>query len=179
MDRPLVFQPGSRFRYSFSQDVAAHLVEIMSGQPFADYLEEHVCKPLGMVDTGFYVPKENLDRLTTMYGVCDLLEPEVTGTQMWEEAEKGVNKRVAGSDDSLESSPHNVFRGGHGLVSTATDYLRFAQMVLNGGELDGERILGRKTIEAMITNHLDAALLPYETDGIYAPGVGYGLGFGC
>ena len=175
---PLVFQPGSRFRYSFSQDVAAHLVEIMSGQSFAEYLEEHICKPLGMVDTGFYVREENRDRLTAMYGVCDLLEPQAIGTAMWEQAEKGINKLVASPSDSLESSPHNVFRGGHGLVSTATDYLRFAQMVLNGGELDDARILGRKTIESMITNHLDAALLPYETDGIYAPGVGYGLGFG-
>ena len=175
---PLAFQPGAAFRYSFSQDVVAHLVEIMSGQSFADYLEEHIFKPLGMVDSGFYVPEEKLDRLTAMYGVADLLEPHMTGTELWDGAEQGINKLVAGPRNSLESSPHNVFRGGHGLLSTAADYLRFCQMALNGGELDGERILGRKTLEAMITNHIDPTLLPYETGGVYSPGVGYGLGFG-
>lgn len=176
--QPLAFQPGTNFRYSFSQDVVAHLVEIMSGQSFADYLEQHIFKPLGMVDSGFYVPKDNLNRLSAMYGVAELFEPQMTGTEQWEGADRGINKLIAGPTDSFESAPHNIFRGGHGLVSTAADYLRFCQMTLNGGELDGERILGRKTLQAMITNHLDASLLPYETGGIYSPGVGYGLGFG-
>lgn len=175
---PLVFQPGSAWRYSFSQDVAAHLVELMSGQSFADYLEEHIFQPLGMVDTGFYVPEQNLNRLTGMYGVADVLAPEVTGTFLWEEADKGVNQLIEGPSNSLASAPHNVFRGGHGLVSTAGDYLRFAQMILNGGVLDGQRILGRKTVEAMTTNHLAPELLPMEEGGVYNPGFGYGLGFG-
>ena len=175
---PLAFQPGSNFRYSFSQDVVAHLVELMSGQSFGDFLEEHIFKPLGMVDSGFYVPKAKLERLTTMYGVTDLLTPDLTASVLWEGAEEGINRRIYGANDSAESSSQNVHRGGHGLVSTAKDYLRFCQMVLNGGILDGHQILGRKTIEAMITNHLDASLLPYETAGVQAPGAGYGLGFG-
>ena len=175
---PLVFQPGSAWRYSFSQDVAAHLVELMSGQSFADYLEEHIFQPLGMVDTGFFVPEQNLNRLTGMYGVADVLAPEMTGTFLWEEADKGVNQLIEGPGNSLASAPHNVFRGGHGLVSTAGDYLRFAQMILNGGVLDGQRILGRKTVEAMTTNHLAPELLPMEEGGVYNPGFGYGLGFG-
>ena len=175
---PLAFQPGAKFRYSLSQDVAAHLVEIMSGQSFAEYLQEHIFQPLGMPDTGFYVPQVALNRLAAMYGVGDVLDPQPTGTTLWQGAEQGINKLIAGPSNSLESAPHHVFRGGHGLVSTANDYLRFCQMVLNGGQLDGAQILGRKTLEAMTTNHLDASLLPYETGDVFAPGVGYGLGFG-
>jgi CubicO group peptidase (beta-lactamase class C family) len=178
LEIPLGLQPGRAYRYSFSYDVVAHLIEIMSDQPLDMYLRETLFDPLGMVDTGYYVPQESLDRFTAMYGSGEFLDPELTVTKWFEEAMAGVNKRLAGPDDCLESAPHNVFRGGHGLVSTAPDYLRFCQMMLNKGELDGSRILGRKSVELMTTNHLAPELLPYEMGGIYYPGVGVGLAFG-
>ena len=173
---PLAFQPGTAYRYGLSHDVAAHLIEVMADQPVDVYLQENVFEPLGMVDTGFFVPQDKLDRLTAMYGTADLWEPDMTGTRWLEGAEE--SGLIWSAADSPEAAPHNAFRGGHGLVSTAADYLRFCQMILNRGELDGERILGRKTVELMTTNHLAAELLPMEEDGVYRPGFGYGLGFG-
>lgn len=174
---PLAFQPGTAFRYSYSHDVVARLIEIMSDQPLDIYLRENLFDPLGMVDTGFYVPQESLDRFTAMYGSGEFLDPDMTATKWFGEAMEGINKLLAGPADCLQSAPHNVFRGGHGLVSTAPDYLRFCQMLLNMGELDGSRVLGRKTVELMTTNHLAPELLPYEIAGFYSPGYGYGLGF--
>jgi CubicO group peptidase (beta-lactamase class C family) len=130
-----------------------------------------------MVDTGYYVPEDKLDRFAAMYGSCDLLEPDVTVTRWFGDAMDGINKLLAGARNCLESAPHHVFRGGHGLVSTAPDYMRFCQMLLNGGELGGARILSRKTVELMTANQLKPELLPYEIGGMYSPGYGYGLGF--
>ncbi len=174
---PLALQPGTSYRYSFSYDVVAHLIEIMSHQPLDIYLRENLFDPLGMVDTGYYVPRENLDRFTAMYGSGEFLDPDMTVTRWFEGAIAGVNRRLVGPTDCLESAPHNVFRGGHGLVSTAPDYLRFCQMLLNKGELDGGRILGRKSVELMTVNHMAPELLPTEMAGIYSPGIGVGLGF--
>jgi len=174
---PLAFQPGAAYRYSFAHDVVAHLVEVLSGQSLNVYLRERLFEPLGMVDTGYYVPEEKLDRLASMYGAADVLQAGMTGTQLWLAADAGANDLISGPND-LETRPHNAFRGGHGLVSTASDYYRFCQMMLNGGDLDGTRVLGRKTVELMSTNHLAPALLPFEIGGEYSPGVGYGLGFG-
>ena len=173
---PLAFQPGTAWRYSVAHDVAAHLIEVMSGQSVDAYLRENVFQPLGMVDTGYYVPQGKLDRLAAMYGTVDLIEPDVTGTRWYEDAAVAGSRLLASSTNSLESGPHNIFRGGHGLVSTTQDYYRFCQMLLNNGELSGTRILGRKTIELMTANHLAAELLPYEIGGIYSPGYGFGLG---
>ena len=178
LELPLAFQPGIAWRYSFSHDVVARLVEIISGQAFDDYLREHLLEPLSMVDTGFHVPQDKHYRFASMYGSGEVLGPDITGTQLFEDLEAGANKRIAGPSDSLESSPHRVLRGGHGLVSTAADYLRFCSMMQNGGELEGQRILGRKTVELMITNHLAPELLPIEEGGLHRPGFGYGLGFG-
>jgi CubicO group peptidase (beta-lactamase class C family) len=111
-----------------------------------------------------------------MYGTGDVIDPDMTVTRWYEGAEAAGQTLIAGSTDSLESGPHSVFRGGHGLVSTAGDYYRFCQMLLNGGELDGSRILGRKTLELMVANHLLPKMRPYEIAGIYSPGYGYGLG---
>jgi CubicO group peptidase (beta-lactamase class C family) len=174
---PLAFQPGTSFRYGLSHDVVAHLVEIMSGQPLDRYLRENLFDPLRMVDTGFYVPPENLHRFTAMYGSGEILDPDMTAMKWYGEAIEGVNQLLDGPTDCLESAPHNVFRGGHGLVSTAPDYLRFCQMLLNMGELDGSHLLGRKTIELITANHLAQELLPYEIAGFDSPGFGYGLGF--
>lgn len=173
---PLAFQPGSSWRYSMAHDVVAYLVEVLSGKPLDVYLRENLFSPLGMVDTGFYVPEDKLDRFAAQYGSSDITEPDMSITKWYGEAMEGVNRRISGPENSLESAPHNIFRGGHGLVSTASDYLRFCQMLLNNGELDGKRVLGRKTVELMTTNHLAPELLPYELGGIYSFGYGYGLG---
>jgi len=174
---PLAFQPGTAWRYSVSHDVVAYLIEIMSGQPLDVYLRENLFEPLGMVDTGFYVPQDKLDRFTAQYGSGNWTQPDMTLTKWFGDAAEGINRLISGPTDSLESTPHNVFRGGHGLVSTAPDYLRFCQMLLNKGELDGKCLLGRKTVELMTTNHLAPELMPFEIGGTYSPGYGYGLGF--
>jgi CubicO group peptidase (beta-lactamase class C family) len=177
LELPLAYQPGTTWRYSVSHDVAAYLVEILSGQSFDLFLRQSIFEPLRMSDTGFHVPEDKLGRLAAMYGSGDLLEHDMTFTEWYDRATKGVNRLLADPADSLESAEHNVLRGGVGLVSTAADYWRFCQMLLNGGELDGKRVLGRKTVELMTTNHLAPELLPYELGGIYSPGFGYGLGF--
>jgi CubicO group peptidase (beta-lactamase class C family) len=172
---PLAFQPGTAWRYSVAHDVVAHLIEVMSGQSVDAYLRQNLFEPLGMVDTGYYVPQGNLDRLTAMYGTS-IGEPDMTFSKWFSDAAVAGSRLIAASADSLESRPHEVFRGGHGLVSTAQDYYRFCQMLLNNGELSGTRILGRKTVELLVGNQLVPELLPYELQGMYAPGYGFGLG---
>jgi len=176
LELPLAFQPGTRFRYSFAHDVVAYLVELLSDRPLDVYLRETLFEPLGMVDTGYSVPPQALDRLAAMYGTVDLIQPDATLMQWFTDAERAGSHLIAGRTGDLVSRPHNVFRGGHGLVSSAMDYFRFSQMLLNGGELDGARILGRKTLELMTANHLLTELLPFEIGGFPSPGYGYGLG---
>ena len=173
---PLAFQPGTAFRYSVAHDVAAHLVEVISGLSYDVYLRENLFEPLGMADTGFWVPEDDLDRLCAMYGGVELRESDTTATKWVGLAMQGVNRLLAGPRNSLESRPHTVFRGGVGLVSTASDYYRFCQMMLNWGELEGTRILGRKTVELMVANQLAPELLPVEVGGVPSPGLGIGLG---
>jgi CubicO group peptidase (beta-lactamase class C family) len=175
---PLAFQPGTSWRYSHAHDVVAHLVELISGQPFDVYLRERIFQPLGMADTGFFVPTEKQDRFAALYGSHNALEElECTFTRWVGDSMAGLNRCLAGPRDSLESAPHNVLRGGHGLVSTAQDYWRFCQMLLNNGELAGARLLGRKTLELMLANHIPVQYLPYEIGPLSSPGYGYGLGF--
>lgn len=173
---PLALQPGTVWRYSYAHDVVARLIEVMSGQPLDVYLQENLFGPLGMVDTGYSVPHNKLDRFAAMYGTEDILEPGMTVTRWYTDAATAGSNLIANAANSLESGPHSVFRGGHGLVSTAEDYYRFCQMLLNGGVLGEARILGRKTIELMTANGLLPELLPYELGGVYSPGYGYGLG---
>jgi len=173
---PLAFQPGIAYRYSYAHDVVAHLIEVISGQPLDEYLQENLFGPLGMVDTGYSVSQTKLDRFAAMYGTGDCLEPDMTATNWYADAETAGSHLIANATNSLESGSHKVFRGGHGLVSTAQDYYRFCQMLLNGGVLGDARILGRKTIELMTANGLLPELLPYEIGGMYSPGYGYGLG---
>jgi CubicO group peptidase (beta-lactamase class C family) len=106
----------------------------------------------------------------------DLMQPDATLMQWFADAGRAGSHLIAGPTSDLVSRPHNVFRGGHGLVSSAMDYFRFSQMLLNGGKLDGARILGRKTLELMTANHLLSELLPYEIGGFPISGYGYGLG---
>jgi CubicO group peptidase (beta-lactamase class C family) len=173
---PLAFQPGTRYNYSFAHDVVAYLVQLLSGRPLDVYLRETLFEPLGMVDTGYSVPPEKLDRLAAMYGTVEIVEPEASLTPQYTDVESAGRHRLDGPTSMLVAHPHNVLRGGHGLVSTAMDYYRFSQMLLNGGELDGARILGRKTVELMAANHLHSDLMPFEIGGVYNPGYGYGLG---
>ncbi len=173
---PLALQPGTAFRYSVAHDVVARLIEVISGSRLDRFFGETIFKPLGMNDTGFVVPEAKLERFVSLYGSRDLMKRDTTNRVQTEEAQAGVNRLLAGPRDSLQSRPHECFRGGVSLVSTAADYLRFSRMLLAGGELDGVRILGRKTIELMTANALPQSMLPYEIGGLASPGWGYGLG---
>ena len=159
---PLANQPGERYRYSIGMDVLGAVVERAADQPFGDFLQERIFSPLGMVDTSFYVPPEKCSRFAALYG------PDGTGHLT----------RLDGSSGGPFNDPGAIQAGGSGLISTLADYLRFARLFLNRGELDGARLLGRKTVEKMTRNHLPASLLPYSMDGIPHPGRGFGLGFG-
>jgi CubicO group peptidase (beta-lactamase class C family) len=161
---PLIAQPGKAWNYSVSTDVLGYLVEVISGQPFEKYLVEKVTKPLGMVDTDFHVPKEKHERLAANYSA-------------------GAGGKLDLIDDPAKSrylAPRRVNSGGGGLVSTAADYLRFCKFMLNKGELDGVRLLGRKTVELMTMNHLDGDMAdmgtPRFSESTYT-GIGFGLGF--
>ncbi|HCL73070.1 MAG TPA: serine hydrolase [Gammaproteobacteria bacterium] len=139
---PLKHQPGSRWEYSVSVDVQGYLVEVLSGQRFGEFLDERIFQPLGMSDTDFHVPEEKLNRFAQMYVYGP--EGELIPSEMFDGADFTV-------DMTFES-------GGGGLVSTANDYMRFSQMLLNGGELDGERILAPLTIELMRRDQTPAGL---------------------
>lgn len=137
---PLRQQPGSTWHYSVSVDVQGYLVEKLSGQKFGDFLEERIFKPLNMVDTDFHVPAEKVDRFAQVYGYGP--DGELVAQEGLESI--GTSYLV---EQTFES-------GGGGLVGTAMDYMRFAQMLLNGGELDGVRILAPLTVEIMHRNQL-------------------------
>jgi len=161
---PLIAQPGKAWNYSISTDVLGYLVEVISGMPFQDYLVEKVIKPLGMVDTNFHVPKEKHDRFAANYST-------------------GPGGKLHLIDDPGKSrylAPRTVNSGGGGLVSTASDYLRFCKFMLNDGELDGVRLLGKKSVELMTSNHLKGDMgdmgAPRFSESTYL-GIGFGLGF--
>jgi CubicO group peptidase (beta-lactamase class C family) len=157
---PFANQPGACWRYSMATDMLGYLVQLIADMPFDVFLAEKIFKPLGMDDTGFYVSADKVERF------CACYTPAQTGGLMLVDAPA---KSVFLKADTPPS-------GGGGLVSTTADYLRFAQLLLNGGELDGVRLLGRKTIQVMTTNHLSPALLPIRIGPEARPGVGFGLG---
>ena len=173
---PLAYQPGSRWHYSLGIDVAARLIEIMSGQPLNQFLQENLFAPLGMIDTGFHVPAEKQHRLATMYGLPDVNGPNMTLSKLVAAWSKGFNERIDVSETYPVAKSDSFARGGYGLFSTAWDYMRFAQLLLNQGELAGVRILGRKTVELMHLNYLPAEFLPYKIAEPPAYGYGFGLG---
>jgi CubicO group peptidase (beta-lactamase class C family) len=163
-DLPLIAQPGERWHYSAATDVVGFLVELIAGRTLAEYFEQEIFKPLGLIDTGFVVSAEKSERLATLYKA---------GGQ-------GTLKIASNEPNSDYSEQTRLHTGGHGLVSTAADYLRFAQLLLNHGELDGVRLLGSKTVDLMTMNHLPPALLPMHYNGILdepVHGIGFGLGF--
>jgi CubicO group peptidase (beta-lactamase class C family) len=173
---PLAYHPGTKWHYSVSIDVAAHVIEIIANQPLRHFLRERIFDPLGMVDTDFYVPPEKRHRLAAMYGVGDLGARGMTILHMFSNWQQGILERIDPQESYPVDQPETFARGGHGLFSTAQDYMRFALMLLNGGTLDGTRILGRKTLELMHANHIPPALLPWDIAGIAYPGYGFGLG---
>jgi CubicO group peptidase (beta-lactamase class C family) len=173
---PLAFQPGARWHYSVGIDVAGRVIEAISGRPLGDFLHERIFAPLGMADTAFGVPAEKRGRVAAMYGRPDILAPGTTARIAQDAWRRGVNERLDVSSTYPVDKPETFQRGGHGLFGTAGDYLRFAQMLLNGGTLDGARILGRKTLALMHANHLRPDLLPIEIGGLPLLGYGFGLG---
>jgi CubicO group peptidase (beta-lactamase class C family) len=163
---PLEFSPGTRWNYSVSTDVVGHVIEVISGQRLDAYLREHVLQPLGMHDTAFVIGEEQRARFAANY------ERQADGSlKLIDDPAKSVYRECS------------FFSGGGGLVSTARDYFRFTAMLANRGELDGIRLLGRKTVELMTLNHLpdgqDLTALAQAgmfTETAYG-GVGFGLGF--
>jgi CubicO group peptidase (beta-lactamase class C family) len=155
---PLHSHPGEVWQYGLSQDVLAALVEVMSGQTYDVYLEERIFGPLGMKDTAHWVPESKHSRLAVLY------TPAEGG---------GVERSEAPPQDSYKAKPA-MLGGGSGLVSSVGDYLRFCQMLLNGGELEGTRLLSRKTVELMSSDHIGD--LP-RVGNLIGPNDGFGLTF--
>jgi CubicO group peptidase (beta-lactamase class C family) len=145
-DVPLAFHPGTAWRYGISIDLLGYIVQVASGQPFDTFLKERIFIPLGMVDTDFWVPPEKVSRFASMYGP----------------AKDGGLQPVPSPDGKDYTKPDHSLSGGGGLVSTLGDYVRFGQMLLDGGQFEGKRMLGRKTVEWMMQNHLPAGMHPND-----------------
>ena len=159
---PLLFNPGDKFEYSLGVDVLGRLVEVISGKPLDEFFRTRIFEPLGMKDTYFFPPADKLDRLATAYTYYP---------------DKGLNRfpdtpikegSFVYSADYPSRGPKKLFSGGAGLVSTAMDYARFCQMMLDGGKVGNTRLLGRKSVELMTHDQL----------GKIGPDQGFGLGFG-
>jgi CubicO group peptidase (beta-lactamase class C family) len=157
---PLMGQPGSLWHYGVSTDVLGRVIEVASGLPLDDFLNQRVFTPLGMDDTDFFVPPEKTARFTTVYA---------TG------ADGSLDETESSICGSYDARPE-LLSGGGGLVSTPSDYLRFAQMLLNGGRFDDRQLLSEETVDLMRTNGLPEDLIPIA--GGEMPGYGFGLGFG-
>ena len=175
-DLPLVFQPGTQWRYSYSVDVLAHLIEVIADEPFEDFLENRIFKPLYMHNTSFRIKPEQLEHFTSVY--CPV-ENFALGTDFSQIPIGGPIYPI----DTPENSPfiaHDVLvsgmSGGGGLVSTISDYAHFAQMLLNKGSFEGTQLLGRKTVELMTMNHVSKHIRPLEIGGFPVAGYGFGLG---
>jgi CubicO group peptidase (beta-lactamase class C family) len=158
---PLLYQPGTRWNYSRSSDVLAYLVEVISGKSFDVFLKERIFKPLKMEDTDYSVPNEKLNRVAAVYSPGD---------------SNGI-KVLTNPEISNVSAPVKFFSGNGGLMSTAADYMIFAQMLLNKGEYNGVRLLKSKTVELMTSDHITSEIMPDESFfGPLLSGMGFGLG---
>ncbi len=164
---PLLYQPGTEWNYSLSMDIEGYIVEKLSGQSLPDFMRDHIYAPLGMKDAGFYVPVERRSRFATLY--------------WWDPDTGAVTAKPRGfvSPHGYDGPPA-VPSGGGGMVSTIEDYYRFAQMLADGGELDGRRILAPATVRLMTSNHLEPNLLTGQY-GIGAQQMrpGFGYGYNC
>jgi len=160
---PLLYQPGKGWTYSMSMDIEGYIVEKLSGQSLPDFFRDHIYQPLGMRDAGFYVPADKRSRFVMLYRA-------------------GPNgELIADASASRRSGDYDVQpqmpSGGGGMVSTAEDYYRFAQMLASGGELDGKRILSPATVKLMTSNHVPSELLSGKFgigNAVMRPGFGYG-----
>lgn len=161
---PLVHHPGERWNYGVATDVLGHLVEVLSGQRLDRFFAEHILGPLGMVDTAFRVPEEKRDRLARLYGP----------------AKNGGLTLLEPPGASAYFNNVTTFAGGAGLISSLGDYYRFTEMLRRGGELEGVRLLGRKTVQYMTRNHLPGDIAAMARETFYETtyrGIGFGLGF--
>ena len=161
---PLVCQPGAKWTYSLATTVLGYLAQVVSGQPLDELLRERVFTPLGMTDTKFFLREQELGRLATVYSP----------------ARDGGIRRLDNSITNRYDRPLALLSGGAGLVSTATDYMRFCQMLLNGGSLGDVRLVAPETVEMMCTDQLHDDLKPYVVDKdmvSYSRGCGFGFGF--
>ncbi len=163
---PLLYQPGKGWTYSMSMDIEGYIVEKLSGQSLSDFMRDHIYQPLGMRDAGFFVPADKRSRFTTLYRTAPngelLADPSAS--------------RRSGDYDVQPPMPS----GGGGMVSTAEDYYRFAQMLSNGGELNGKRILAPATVKLMTSNHVPAELLTGQFGiGYQVMRPGFGYGYNC
>ena len=162
-DIPLLYQPGTRWVYSVSMDVQGYIVEQLSGKSLPKYMRENIYTPLGMKDAGFFVPQDKWSRFATVYWVDPNGGLSATGPET-------VNHRDFDKEPAMPS-------GGGGMVSTIEDYYRFAQMLADGGELNGKRLLSPATVKLMSSNHLPPSLLTGEFrigSQVMRPGFGYG-----
>ena len=163
---PLLYHPGERWMYSLATDICGALVEVISGKPFAQYLQEEIFGPLGMKDTSFFVTPDKIDRFCANY-------------------QRGPDKKLKVIDDPVTSAfakEPGFKSGGGGLTGTTADYMRFCEMLRRGGELDGCRVIGPRTLEMMHMNHLAGGkdLTQMAIGGFSETaneGVGFGLGF--
>ena len=160
---PLLYQPGTRWVYSVSVDIQGYLVEKLSGKTFPEFLRTRLFEPLGMLDTAFYVPAEKLSRVASIYA--------------YDKTKAGL---APAPGEVTVTSPPGLPSGGGGLYGTAADYFRFAQMLLNGGELDGKRVLKKTSVDMMRTNVLSEQVLNSKS-GIgpaqFSPAQGFGYDF--
>jgi CubicO group peptidase (beta-lactamase class C family) len=174
---PLEFSPGEAWNYSVSTDVIGYLIGLISGKPFEEFLQERIFDPLEMNDTGFFVAREKADRLAACYSAS----PQ--GAMTFHATDR--NGGLTLQDDPATSSflsPPSFISGGGGLCSTSADYLTFCRALLGGGELDGIRLIGPKTLHLMTSNHLPGGkTLPELSRSLFSEaayhGIGFGLGF--
>lgn len=180
---PLVFQPGTRWNYSVSIDVLGRLVEVWSGMSLDRFFAERIFAPLGMTDTAFSVAADKVDRFAACYGPATggkLGSVNAPKSMLRDTRGVGIKLMDAPADSNYTRTPL-AFSGGGGLTGTLADYARFCQMLLNKGALDGERLLGRRTVEYMAENHLPdgkdmAAMGQPVWSETNTDGIGYGLG---
>jgi CubicO group peptidase (beta-lactamase class C family) len=161
---PLLYQPGTRWVYSVSMDIQGYIVEKLSGQSLPDFMHEYIFAPLGMNDTGFFVPRNKWNRFATLYGEND-------------KGELVPSPALSGAGLGDYTAQPTMPSGGGGIITTAQDYMRFAQMLLDGGELEGVRILAPSTVQLMTSNHLAPNLMTGEFSigpETIRPGMGWG-----
>lgn len=151
--------PGEKFVYGYNTDILGAVIEIVSGESLASFLQTRILNPLKMMDTHFYLPKVKEDRLATVYSSTE------------DGIKRAPDKGTMISQGAYVNGPRKSYSGGAGFLSTAKDYVQFLQMMLNGGTYEGNRILSRKSIELMTTDHLGSASFPWSE------GTGFGLGF--